>query len=81
MLSLQIKALEHYGRKLLNGLEQKDGRKCDEGRSDEGPQKIILRDWDDSEDEYFSDGDFSQFNFDDGTIRNSVSLLSVHPTV
>lgn len=80
MLSLQIKAQDHYESKLIHGLEAQDRRNDEEG-SNEVAQGFKLLDWEDSDDEYFSDGDFSQYDFDDGTAKNYVSLLSDHRTL
>ena len=66
----QIKALQHYE------LDEQ-GKQGNEGNARRGKNKdkVQLLEWNNSDDEYFSEGEFSAVDFDDAAHQNSVSLF------
>ena len=66
----QIKALQHY--ELDEQCKQGNEGNARRGKNKD---KVQLLEWNNSDDEYFSEGEFSAVDFDDAAHQNSVSLF------
>ena len=75
----QIKALQHYdldeqGKQGYEGNDRRGENGCN-NVGHKNKHKVQLLEWNNSDDEYFSEGEFSAVDFDDAAHQNSVSLF------